>query len=96
MTDMAIGAIVTALPPTLVALGTLIVAWRNSNKSDKIEKKSEEIHVLVNSNLTAVKAELAEAKLQIAQLQSTIVTQLELMDKRYGPRLPQSQDRTTT
>ena len=51
-------AMIAAIPPTLVAY----VAWR------ALEKKTDEIHVLVNSNLSKVKADLASAVEEIRLL----------------------------
>lgn len=68
MTDQTLTIILTALPPTLVALAGLIVSVVNSLKADKI-------HVLVNSNMTKVQADLAAANLNIKDLQATIVKQ---------------------
>ncbi len=59
-------AAIAVVPPTLMALASFVQSWRNG-------KKSDEIHVLVNSNMAAVKAELAAAKLEIADLRSIIV-----------------------
>lgn len=75
-------ALITAIPPTCVALFGLIVSLKNSKKADVITAKADEaavkqqeIHVLVNSNLTAVKDDLEEAKAEIQALR-TLVTQL--------------------
>jgi hypothetical protein len=71
MSEKTLEIIMTALPPTLVALGALVVGVINSIKSDKI-------HVLVNSNLTAVKADLAIANTQIKDLQTMVALQAQL------------------
>lgn len=68
MTDATLTIIATSLPPTLVAFGALIVGVINSLKANKI-------HVLVNSNLTAVKADLLSANQKIEALQATLVKQ---------------------
>ncbi len=65
MTDAVVLAIVAALPPTLAAVGAVIVSVRNGRKSD-------EIHVLVNSNMTAVKAELVRANTRIETLEGLL------------------------
>lgn len=49
------------LPPTIAALAALIVSLRT-------DRKASEIHVLVNSNLTALKAELAWVKEELAKM----------------------------
>lgn len=58
-------AMLVAVPPTIAAVATLFVAMRQ-------EKKTDEIHVLVNSNLTAVKADLAIANERIESLTKLI------------------------
>lgn len=65
MSDETLKIILTALPPTLVALAGLIVSVVNSIKSNKI-------HILVNSRMTEVKADLAAARLNIGELQEII------------------------
>lgn len=65
MTDATLNIILTALPPTIVATAGLIVSVVNSAKANKI-------HVLVNSNMTKVQADLAAANLSIGELQLVI------------------------
>lgn len=65
MTDAVALAIVAAIPPTLAGVAALIVSIRNG-------KKSDQIHVLVNSNMTAVKADLATAAKRIASLEALL------------------------
>jgi hypothetical protein len=60
-------AFFTALPPTLVALGGFIVSVMNSWKAEKI-------HVLVNSNMTKVQADLALANQRIEELATALVS----------------------
>lgn len=67
MTDSVSLALIGGIAPTLAALGGLFVSLRNS-------KKSDEIHVLVNSNLTAVKADLALALERVDKLEKLLVT----------------------
>lgn len=52
-------AFIAAIPPTFVG-------WLN-------HRKGEEIHILVNSNLTAVKTDLALANQKITELQALIL-----------------------
>lgn len=68
MPDTTLTIILTALPPTLVALAGLIVSVVNSVKANKI-------HVLVNSNMSKVQADLAGANQRIEKLQ-TIITKM--------------------
>ncbi len=65
MTDARLTIIATAAAPTLAALGALVVGIINSIKANRI-------HVLVNSNLTAVKQELAGALDQIKELRKEL------------------------
>ena len=58
-------ALIAAIPPTLMAFVSLLKSQENGRKADQI-------HVLVNSNLTNVKQELADANKHIVQLQKTV------------------------
>jgi hypothetical protein len=62
-------ALIVAIPPTLVAVVTLIVGIYNAKE---IKHKSDEIHILVNSNLTKVKSDLALALERVAKLEKLI------------------------
>lgn len=62
MTDTVVVALIAAGPPTIVGAMNLAAALRNGKKSDSI-------HVLVNSNLTAVKADLQVALERVKQLE---------------------------
>jgi hypothetical protein len=66
MTDPTLNVILTALPPTLVAAAGVVVSVINSIKANRI-------HTLVNSNLDAVKTDLALAKARIAVLEALVV-----------------------
>lgn len=65
MTEPLTIAYIAAVPPTLVAGASVFVGLRNSKKADSI-------HVLVNSNLTAVKADLALALERVAKLEQLL------------------------
>ncbi len=65
MSESMVVAFIAAIPPTLMALASLLKSQENGRKSDQI-------HVLVNSNLTNVKQELADANKRIVQLQKTV------------------------
>jgi hypothetical protein len=54
VTDAVQIALIAATPPTLVALGAIIVAWRNGRKTD-------ELKVTVDGRLTQL-LEAADAK----------------------------------
>ncbi len=73
----------TALPPTLVGLGTLVQSMLNGKASgdlktqinhntDRLAAKSDIIHDSTNGNLQAVKDKLAVAVDRIAVLESYI------------------------
>lgn len=59
-------AAIAGIPPTILAIATLIQSKKNG-------KKSDEIHVLTNSNLTKVKEDLVEAKEEIRGLKQHIL-----------------------
>ena len=77
MSDTTLTIILTALPPTIVALAGLIVSIINSIKSNKI-------HVLVNSNMTKVQSDLVAANLSISELQ-TVISKLANNDTSPKP-----------
>lgn len=83
MTDAALIGIVASIPATLTAFAGILVAIRNGKKTDEIGKnaetavnsaikKTEEIHILVNSNLTQLKNDLKNANVEIESLKSMI------------------------
>ncbi len=67
---------VTAIPPTLVALGALLQSRHNDAQAQGRATtqlvKTAEIHELTNSNLTMVKAQLSAALARIDQLETTL------------------------
>jgi hypothetical protein len=65
MTDETLTILLTALPPTLVAMGALIVSMRN-------HRQGKRIHVLVNSSFSRVLADLSIANQRIAELEDLI------------------------
>ena len=65
MTQALLVALITAIPPTLMAY----IAWA------RLTTKADEIHVLVNSNLTKVKLDLAVALDEIAYLKEVLKRQ---------------------
>lgn len=54
-------------------IGTL-KSYSNGRKSDRASDKADEIHLLVNSNMTKVLADLAAAQNNIAMLQSVVAS----------------------
>lgn len=72
MTDTALIALIGIVPTTIAAITAAVVSIRNGRKADKLATKTEEIHVLTNSNLAAVKAELKSANDRIVGLEKLI------------------------
>ncbi len=60
-------ALISAGPPTIAALFAGILGWLN-------HKQGSKIHVLVNSNMSAVKSDLALANDRIEKLQDLVRT----------------------
>ena len=58
-------ALIISIAPTLASLGTLYIGLRNGTKADAI-------HVLVNSNLTKVKTDLALALERVVNLEALL------------------------
>lgn len=76
MTDVILVALITAIPPTIVAAAGWLVALKNGRKADGLSVKTDEIHILVNSKTDKLKMELAEAKLAILQLETRLAKAL--------------------
>ncbi len=81
MSDTVIIALIAGLPAAITALAGLVVSLKNGRKADTMATKvddaavrQQEIHTLVNSNLTKVKDDLADAKAQILALKALITT----------------------
>lgn len=72
MNENIILAIIVTVPPTLMALASLLVSLKNIKKSDVIIEKSDVIHELTNSNLTSVKEALETANTKIDKLEKII------------------------
>jgi len=69
--DILIALIVT-LPPTLTALGALLITWRQNRTLEATQAGVNDVHLLVNSQLTTLKADLAIANQRIADLMMLI------------------------
>ena len=65
MSDSIIIALIVAIPPMLVATFGLIIGLKNI-------KKADEIHILVNSNLSKVKADLEIALEKVDRLENIV------------------------
>jgi hypothetical protein len=73
--DQILVAIITALPPTLVALGALVIGLLN-------RVKTEEIHILVNSNLTQIKTDLTNSQLMVINLTKEVADLKGVLQQR--------------
>lgn len=82
ISDSTLSIILTALPPTLVALAGLIVSIINSIKSNQI-------HVLVNSNYTKAQEALKEALAKVESLQK------EAYDAKPAPDVSEQDNKST-
>lgn len=65
MSDETLRVLFTVLPPTIAAIAALIVGIMNAFKAEKI-------HVLVNSNMSALKNELAFVRNELAVSRRTL------------------------
>lgn len=81
-------AVLAAIPPTVMAFAALVQSVRNGRKADTISTKTEQIHVLTNSNLTSVKADLALANEKIQELERLVQTLVERRDAPPVYRAP--------
>ena len=59
-------ALIAAIPPTIAAVAALWSSWKNGRKSDAI-------HVLVNSNMQDMQRQLMTGMEKIAELERVIV-----------------------
>ena len=72
-------AVITAVPPTVVALAGLIQGRRNEKKAaeakevtDTLVKKTDEIHTLTNNNLSKVSEALNVANTKIEGMEKLV------------------------
>jgi hypothetical protein len=72
MSDVVVVALIVAIPPTIAALLAWSESKRTTAKADVIVAKADEIHTLTNSNLAAVKADLAMANSRIVSLEALV------------------------
>lgn len=79
---MVIIALMACVPATVTALAGLVVSLKNGRKADLAATKQEEIHVLVNSNLSKVKEDLEEAKREIMSLKMSAARNRRKDDRR--------------
>jgi hypothetical protein len=77
------------LPLIFVGIGQLITTaftaygtYQNGKKADQNGIKADQIHVLVNSNMTHMKADLAAANLRIEGLEAMIARLVRDRDAR--------------
>jgi hypothetical protein len=74
VSDLVLAGLIAAGPPTLAAVLVYI-------KTNAVEKKTDKIHDLTNSNLTAVKTELVAANSRIDELNKLIVALIGQLGK---------------
>lgn len=65
MNDTVQIALITSIAPTLAAVVAAVIGWLN-------HLQGKEIHWLVNSNMSKVQADLAQANLKIEELERVI------------------------
>lgn len=68
MSETVLVALIVAVPPTLTAFLAFLRAGHVAAQTREIADKAEIIHVAVNSNLAAVKADLVIANQRIGDL----------------------------
>lgn len=83
MTDTVVLAIIGIIAPTVASVGAVMVSLRNGTKTDTVIAKTELVHTLVNSNLTAVKDALSAALERIKKLEDLLI--------RITGKLPEDQ-----
>jgi len=66
-----------ALPPTILAIATLVSSSHHTAQGEKLIEKTEQVHVLVNSQMTQVKLDLVAANERIEKLQKLVEKLLE-------------------
>jgi len=77
MTETTVVAIaiaaIASIAPTIASLAAFRQGQANGVKTDALTVKAEEIHMLTNSNLSAVKADLLLANKRIEALETLLV-----------------------
>jgi hypothetical protein len=73
------------IPLIFVGIGQLITTTFTAYGTYRNGKKADEIHVLVNSNMTQVKSDLVAANLRIEALEAMIT---KLVHEAHVPELP--------
>ncbi len=86
LTEQVVLAISAAIPPTVAAIGAIIISLRTDKKADVIAKSTEQIEHHVNSGLTDLREELREARVTIAQLNAKLKTSTLYPRIKTGPR----------
>ena len=81
MTDISILTMTAGGVPTLFGITTLVIGYRLKNRADDLIRKADDIHLLVNSNLSKVKADLEIANSRVLLLEKTLG---ELRDKIFS------------
>lgn len=73
-------ALITIVPTTMIAVAVLFTSISNNRKADQIITKTDEIHVLTNSNLSAVKTDLMLANERIQKLEKLLTDMVQHSD----------------
>ncbi len=61
-------------------MASFVRATKLKDQSDRVERKTDEIHILVNSNLDAVKGKLSAAERKIERMESIIADLIKQRD----------------
>jgi hypothetical protein len=72
-----------AIAPTVLAVATLVTSINNGRKTNELHIQGIEIHQLVNSNLTRVKADLELALTRIIKLEK-LISEMKTREKDIG------------
>lgn len=78
--------ILTAIAPTLAALTACLLAWATRVKTQEIAASVDKVHTAVNSERTAMLAELKQAKEEILEISKKFATLEEKERKSEGRR----------
>ncbi len=92
-------AVIYAVGPTVAALVGAVISWGNRRRAEEVKEqnsiaiqqnnaiitKTDEIHELANSNLTAIQAELIQANQKIARLENALISKQDELDKAKEP-----------
>lgn len=85
MSDAVTMALITAVPPTMAALATLVMSWRNGQKSDRLREMQAEsksavaaISERVDGAATAAASQITALHQQVSGLRETVSDQKQV------------------